>query len=326
MFPGEKILLDGQVHYSSLLPVWLQIEVPLAREFYFFAGGDVLSGDGGLLWRGKTTWSWELTAPKRGCYQVGPLNLITGDLLGFFQQKKVLAAVSWITVFPRIIPLNPLPVPLREFFGEQKAKNLVEDPVYPIATRDYRPGRPARHIHWKASLRYNILQEKVFESTSRTKIFLVIDVEQFQSSEDEESFEAALEVAASLAVLLDSRGSSIGLVSNGLTLLKKTAVLPLLRGETHLQLLLETLAALRMEAKKRLTGMLRQSYGLLKGSSCLYFAFQSGKETRETAEIFQQYNIPVVFIVKESSGEVLEKTGHRVLKLDEIHCGSGISG
>ena len=189
VFPGEKISLCGQMQNNSLLPIWLQIEVPLARGFFLSSGIDLLSGDGGLLWREKAAWKWELTAPKRGCYPVGPLSLITGDPLGFFQQKKETQPVSWIIVFPRLVALNPLPLSLEEFFGEQRGENPVEDPVYPVATRAYQTGRPARHIHWKASLRHNCLQEKVFDHTSRKKILLVIDARQFQKDEDEESFE-----------------------------------------------------------------------------------------------------------------------------------------
>jgi len=321
VFPGEKISLCGQMQNNSLLPIWLQIEVPLAQGFLLSSGVDFLSGDGGLLWREKATWKWELTAPKRSCYPVGPLGLITGDPMGFFQQKKELQPVSWITVFPRLVALNPLPLSLEEFFGEQRGNNPVEDPVYPVATREYQAGRPARHIHWKASLRHNCLQEKVFEHTARKKILLAIDARQFQKDEDEESFEAVLEVAASLAVQLSTRGSSIGLVSNAATFLERPSLLPLSRGEEHLQSFWEALAALRMEAEKPLAEVLRQSHDLFRGSLCLYFARQNGKEVEESAEILAFYKIPAVFIFTNSAGGVLEKTGHRIFQLCEI-CGS----
>lgn len=319
VFPGEKISLCGQMQNNSLLPIWLQIEVPLAQGFFLSSGIDLLSGDGGLLWREKAAWKWELTAPKRGCYPVGPFSLITGDPLGFFQQKKEIQPVSWIIVFPRIVALNPLPLSLEEFFGEKRGENPVEDPVYPVATRDYQTGRPARHIHWKASLRHNCLQEKVFDHTSRKKILLAIDARQFQKDEDEESFEAALEVAASLAVQLSTHGSSIGLVSNVATFLEKPSLLPLSRGEEHLQSFLEALAALRMEAEKPLAEILRQSQDLFRGSLCLYFARQSGKEVEESAEILMHYKIPAVFILRDPAAGVLEKTGHRVFQLNDIH-------
>ncbi len=319
VFPGEKILLNGQVQNTRLLPVWMRLEIPLAPGVFPHSGGDLLKGESGLLWREKITWNFELTAPKRGCYQIGPLSLITGDLLGFFQKRKVIIPAMWITVFPRLVSLHPLPVPLEEFFGKQGAKNLVEDPVYPVATRDYRSGRPARHINWKASLRHNSLQEKVFEPSSRKKILLAVDVEQFQHNENEESFETALEVAASLAVRMDFEGNSVGLVSNGLTFTGKPAVIPLLRGGVHLQSLLEALAALRMEACKTLAEMLRQAGDLFRGSSCLCFAYGSSKEIRETAEIFRQDKIPGVFILKDSGEDIFAGTGERIFLLDDIY-------
>ncbi len=325
VFPGEKILVDSQVQNSRLLPVWLQMEVPLSRGFSHSYGGDILSGESGLLWREKITWKWELTAPKRGCYMIGPPSLITGDLLGFFQRRKAIIPLSWITVFPRLVSLNPLPTPLEEFFGKQGAKNPIEDPVYPVATRDYRSGRPARHIHWKASLRHNRLQEKVFEPSSRKKILLAIDVEQFQRNEDEESFEAVLEVAATLAVRLNFQGSSFGLVSNGLMLHGNSAVLSLFRGELHLQSILEALAALQMEAQKTLAEILSQSCDMFRGCSCLYLSCQSGKGTHEAVEILKNYRIPSIFVFTTPGEDIPEGAGQRVFKLDEIYSGSEIS-
>ncbi len=320
-FPGEKILLRCRVESGSLLPIWLQTEIPLAQGFFIACGTNILSGDGGLMWREKMIWDWELAAPKRGFYRIGPLSLVTGDLLGFFQQRKEAMPALGLTVFPRLVPLRPLPLSLREFFGEQRGKSPIEDPVYPVATRDYRLGRPARHIHWKASLRHNRLQEKVFEHTLRKKILLAIDVEGFQKHEDKEGFEAALEAAASLAVQLDAEGCSTGIISNCRTFLPRDPSLPLSRGGEHLQSLLERLAILRLEAKEPLVGILRRSPDFFRDGMGLYFAYQGGREVLDSAEIFQQNNIPAVFVLKNFQDEYLEKTGHRVFNLQEIHGG-----
>jgi len=316
VFPGESITMYGEVSGSGLLPAWLQLDVPLP-EGILPAEGDVLYTQNGLLWREKLTWSWHLSARKRGCYNVGPLNLCGSDLLGFFQQNKEIEFSSHITVFPRIISLNPLPAPLEEFFGKHGANIPVVDTVYPIATRDYQPGRPARHIHWKASLRHNKLQERVFEPTSHRNILLAIDVEGFRESGDEKSFEDLLEVAATLAHQLYLGGNSFGLLSNGETLHRKSAVLPLLRGEAHLQTLLEGLAALQMDMSQSFASLLKQSHELFQGSSCFYLA--RGGKTGEISRILSLYRFTTIFILHEYGADTPEWIGKRVFKLDDIH-------
>ena len=326
VFPGESVKLEGEVKGSGLLPIWLQIGLPLAEGL--LPDGKVLSTEAnellysGLLWRERLPLDWSLTAKKRGWYKIGPLSLQSSDLLGFFQQKKVYELSSHLTVFPRIVSLNPLPVPFEEFFGDHSAKSLLEDPVYPIATRDYQPGRPARFINWKASLRHNRLQEKVFEPTQRRKILLAIDTGGFNQTEaeDAESFEALLEVAATLALRLDITGSSLGLLSNGLTLHGKPAVLPLLWGETHLMTMLETLAVMQMAESQGFAGLLRQSHEFTRGSSCFYFA-KGSDETKVLAELFNEYRIPVIFILQNPGVEMPEQMTGRVFKLDEVHGG-----
>jgi uncharacterized protein (DUF58 family) len=320
-FPGEKILLGCRLQNSSWLPIWLQIEIPLARGF-FNSGVSLLRGGGGLIWREKIAWEWELVAPGRGYHKVGPLNLISGDLLGFFQQKREAVPSLWLTVYPRIVNLRPLSVSMKEFFGDRKGKSPIEDPAYPVATRDYRLGSPARHIHWKATLRHNRLQEKVFEHTLRKKVFLAIDVEQFQKQADEEGFEAVLEVVASLVLQLHAQGCSTGLVSNGLSFLPGPVVLSLSRGEEHLQSLLQALALLRLETGKSMAGMFRGLPDFLRGSVGLCFAHHRGLEVEEFAEILQINKISAAFILNSSPGGHLEKTGHSIYNLEEIRGGA----
>ena len=340
VFPGEEIILEGEVKGSGFLPVWLRIEAPLAGGFSSAAGespsqkgaaakltgGDnTLSLEKRLFWRDGLTWNWNLTALKRGCYQVGPLNLESSDLLGFFQQKKVIRFSSYITVFPRIVSISRLPLPNEELFGRRGAAGPVVDPVYPVATRDYQPGRPARHIHWKASLRHNRLQERVFEPTSRKRIFLAIDVEELQKSGDENTFEAILEVAATLALRLNSEGTSLGLLVNGVTYPDRPVVLPFFRGEAHLQALLEGLAVLKMEKTQKFAELLEQSLELFRGGSCYYFSRGSGR-TGEIAALFSLYRIPVIYILgsngPDAAGFISQRMEKRVFLLEKIYGGS----
>ena len=75
--------------------------------------------------------------------------------------------------------LAPFNLPKRDFFGVPGGESPVNDPVYILGTSDYHYGRPSKYIHWKASARYQRLQEKVFDSSEQEKVLFLIDVGEF---------------------------------------------------------------------------------------------------------------------------------------------------
>jgi hypothetical protein len=170
------------------------------------------------------------------------------------------------------------------------------------------------------------LQEKVFEPTQRRKILLAIDTGGFCQAEagDEEGFEILLEVAAALALHLDMARCSLGLLSNGLTSPGKSAVLPLMWGETHLLAMLEAMAVMQMAESQGFAELLQQSHELFRGSSCFYFA-KGGDETKVLAEVFSAYRIPAIFVLDNLGVDMPEQMIGRVFELSEIHGGDGDS-
>ncbi|MEW5920024.1 MAG: DUF58 domain-containing protein [Bacillota bacterium] len=261
---------------------------------------ELVRGEGGLLWQQKACWRWELTVGQRGVYHVGPLRVAAGDLFGFYRQEKTFSRDLSVIVYPRLVPLNTVATPLRELFGAPGANSPVVDPVYPVATRDYQEGRPARHIHWKASARHGRLQEKLFEPSLQQKLLLLVDVEQFHREKAGEAFERTLEVVASLAVELERQGRTFGLVSNGTLNGEKgkelPAFLPPGRGFGQLLYLLEMLARLQMQPRHGMAGELLRSARPLRGVTCLYFTYDPVDVNDTVREYFSRFQVPVIYI------------------------------
>ena len=201
-----------------------------------------------------------------------------------------------VVVYPRLVPLKSPALPRRDFFGIPGAESPVEDPVYILGTRDYQHGRPAKYIHWKATARHHKLQEKIFEPTEQEKILLVVDVGQFAQHGAEEAFERVLETVASVAVLLDERGCSVGLVTNGRMTGGGPPIVPVTRNPQQLAALLEALARLRMEPARDLIDMMRLHLRLPWGISCLYFALEKDGTARLAREYFTQDGCPFCFL------------------------------
>ena len=279
LFPGEKLTLTAQVENRKALPVWTKVRIPLPSPF----GQGILEESRGLFWFQKVAWEWTLTAPCRGCHQIGPLLLGAGDLLGFFHRWREGLPGCHLIVYPRLIPIDDFPAPLRELLGTKGARGPVPDPTSLMGTRDYQHSRPARYIHWKASARHNRLQEKICEPTVQMKVMLLLDVEGF----DPDGFEAMLEVVASIAVRLDGEGIPLGFVTNGALAGDGRGILPIGRDSTPA--ILEALARLENKPIGSSWDCLTRCGPLPWGTTIIYFAHRlDGMPKTPIAAIVQE--------------------------------------
>lgn len=170
---------------------------------------------------GSRVISFRLTARRRGYYQVGPIRVRLGDAMNFFQGEREFRSKAWITVFPRVQPIESLPIPLSQPFGPVRTQeHAFEDPSNHAEIRPYVPGDNPRHIHWKTSARMGSLMTRQYELNATTQMMIFVDLNQGvqvgRTELDEPSTEeTAVEVAASLAALGLRRKIETGLVCHG---------------------------------------------------------------------------------------------------------------
>ena len=259
LFPGEIITLEAELENDKILPVWVRLE--LASPEYL-SPDEPLEGETRLLAREKRTRVWRLTARRRGVFPLGPARLFAGDLLGLHRRLKVFGGVREVIVFPRLLPLKRMDIPFREYFGIHASKGPVDDPAWYTGTRDYTGNRPARNIHWKASARLGVLQEKLYEPTSHRKVLFVLDFAGLAGEypgEPSRDFEPMIETTATLAAALMETGASFALVANTRLTGGGTPLLPMGRGPEHLGTFLEMLARIEPAAEGDLAVLLRES-------------------------------------------------------------------
>ncbi len=320
LFPGESFALCVSVANVKFLPVWLQISVPFEDAFDPAAGEMHFRSECGLLWYQQVRFNRQLVARRRGVYRVGPAQMRVGDLFGFFSREKRAAGDLYVIVYPRLVPLKRFSLPSRDFFGVPGARTPVKDPIYILGTRDYQHGRPARHIHWKASARHNRLQEKVFEPSQQKKVLLAVEVSQFEKASASENFERTLEVVGSLAVQSDQRNYALGFVTNGVVD-GGPSVLPVGRSPQQLSAILEILARLKMRADRRMIDIMHRALELPWGASCVHFACEQDEETQAIAQSFSHRKIPMIFVMcasRSPSGENGHTPGGKMYCLDEM--------
>jgi uncharacterized protein (DUF58 family) len=295
VFPGEKIILEINAENPRFLPMWFQVAFSLSDSLHTASGEEVLKKESGLLWYQRVRFSWALVPQRRGVYPLGPPQVRVGDLFGFFPAEKEAGDSLSVVVFPRLVPIEPFPIPKRDFFGVPGGKSPVQDPIYILGTRDYQGFQPAKYIHWKTSARHGRLQEKVFEPSEQEKVFIVVDVVQFQNQAAVEAFERTLEIVASLAVQLGRQGSAVGIATNGSIVGGGSNLLPIAANREQLPAILELLARLSMEARGNLLDILRGGLDMPWGVSCAWFCYKKDETALKAKEYFFHRRTPVVF-------------------------------
>lgn len=215
-FLNEPVAVQIALHNDKRWGIpWVEVNESIPPNLY---GGTPVQEAFSL--RGRTTHEvlYTVRSNRRGYYRLGPLQVQAGDLFGFSQRNWLFPA-DFLTVYPRIIPLERLRLPSRLPFGTVASKQrLFEDPARPQGIRAYRTGDSQRQIHWKASAHVGQLVVKTYEPaiSLETAILLNLDQEAYERRSRAVTVEWAIEVAASLAVHLVEQRQAIGLMTNGL--------------------------------------------------------------------------------------------------------------
>ena len=279
-FPGEAIDLVFELTNEKILPLsWLQIEeeLPYRLTKGKSPGAGPFSRDR-LRWatsisgRQRLRWKHQVVCRERGEYHLGPTRLRSGDLFGFFPREMLLPPLETVLIYPRIIPVERLALPVMGLSGERETRRSIhEDLSRTVGTREYFHGDPFKRINWKASARYGELRSRQYECTTNPSLLFLLDVETFfgNSSEIEDSFEFAISVIASLALRADQEKFSIGFMANSVPEIQ----IPVSSGHDHLLLLMETLARIKAETRLSLCVQLdKQSRFLPMGTRLVLLA------------------------------------------------------
>jgi uncharacterized protein (DUF58 family) len=239
VFAGEEFVLRFRVRNRKPLPVVVGLELSLPEGLALVEAPDVKGAALGPYERAEL--SRAVLALRRGVCRTGSAILSAGDMLGLHRRERTIGLEGEVVVFPRVFPIAEFEPPFRDYFGIHPSVGAIEDPAWYEGTREYSGQRPAKAIHWKASARLGILQEKIFEPTSQLKVVFLLDGGGFLASQDYQGLERALEVLASTASRFAEKGASFA-VAASLKVRDYPASIGFGRGSEHLGALLELLA------------------------------------------------------------------------------------
>lgn len=195
--------------------------------------------------------------------------MYSGDILGLADQAKLEAPPEYLTVFPKIVPLNEVNLPSRSPMGSLRHHQpTLEDPNRVRGKREYVAGDSLRRVDWKSTASAGRLQVKLFEPSISlaASIFLNLNAEDYHYKTRAPTIELAIVVAASLANWLIDKKQEVGLITNGNDPYDGHGGVQPLRprkGRSHLMRLLEILARIETVQGEPVPEHLRREMPLL---------------------------------------------------------------
>lgn len=192
---------------------------------------------------GSAVASYPLACRRRGHYLPGPVELVTGDPFGIFRVRLNFSGSNHLTVYPRLVVLDQLPIPPRQPYGPLRTRQRAfEDPSSPAEVRPLRPGDNPRRIHWRTSARLGRLHVVEYELTATTQVHIFLDLEAAAGGEARAGGprpeDTGVEVALAIAHYALRQGFSAGLVAHG----SERLAIPAGKGLRKFQEYLEALA------------------------------------------------------------------------------------
>lgn len=263
LFPGEEAVFAIELENNKMLPVFLSWNQPLPPELKVYPEKEfcgAISGRAFLGWSCKVVTTHKIKAIKRGYYTIPALHLRSSDVFGLFNKEISLEEGQKVFIYPSLLPLSDINLTPADLIGEQRDNRpFLPDPIMYAGLKEYMPDIPARFIHWKASARQDGLLAKIIEPSANLRICIAINAEAYiQPQPQEDLFEEALSIAASLALWADTSRIPFGLLANAPQKeLPTQIVVPLGGGFDQAKLVLESLARAELAVLGTLDELLR---------------------------------------------------------------------
>jgi uncharacterized protein (DUF58 family) len=313
-FLGERIKIDLHVQNKGRLPLpWLELRETLPVAL---AGPNSFQSVINLGPRAEANFEYSVEARKRGYYQIGPLSISTGDILGLSDSLQAENQAEHLVVYPKIIPFTSIEIPSHSPQGTLRhTRPLFEDPTRVFGKRGYISGDSLRSMDWKASASTGQLQVKLFEPSIALETFVILNLnaEDYYYRSRIDSAELAIVIAASISNWIVNKKQIVGMIVNGrdpLTADGKSQSIPPRKGKAHLMRLLETLARVEIIENSPLVPLIHQQrYQLAWGTTLIVITGRIGDEVLD--ELYQArrsgQNAVLILSGRDSSDEAIRR-------------------
>ncbi|GAB3265761.1 DUF58 domain-containing protein [Nocardioides dilutus] len=160
--------------------------------------------------------SYQVRSDVRGKFDIGPMTVRVVDPFGLIELARAFQTTVPLTVTPRTVPLSSIPLGgAWTGSGDNRPRAFATGSAEDVTVREYRQGDDLRRVHWRSSARMGELMVRREEQPwqSRATLFLDNRMRSHRGQGIASSLEAAVSVAASIAVHLTHRGFAVRLVT-----------------------------------------------------------------------------------------------------------------
>lgn len=163
----------------------------------------------------KTELSVTMTPLRRGYIRFAGAIIVRPDPFGLFRAFARTVAKDALLVLPRRYPVPKIQLPGSRRYqkGGVALASSVGDAQEFFSLRDYRPGDPLRHIHWRSWARLGEPVVKTYQDEYFVRHALILDT--FISTHESPVFEDAVSVAASFAYSIQQQDTLLDLMFVG---------------------------------------------------------------------------------------------------------------
>lgn len=235
-----------------------------------------------------------ITPLRRGVLRFEGVTVGMADPLGLFRGLRTFPIPQSLLILPKRYALPPITLPgYRKYQrgGVALASSVGESEEF-VSLRDYRPGDPVRHVHWRTWARLGRPVVKEFQDEFFVRHALVLDT--FGSLELSAVFEEAVSVAASFACTLQTQDSLLDLMFVG----AEAFCFTMGRGLAQVQQMLEVLAGVDLcpgRSFSSLHQLVLQHAGDLSG--CVVILIQLDQERIDFIRQLQALGVSVMTLI-----------------------------
>ena len=245
------------------------------------------------------------TPLKRGVARFKGLTLGCPDPFGIVHKLVSVKLEQSVLIIPKRYMIPPLALPgivKYQAGGVALASSVGESEEF-VALRDYRPGDPLRHIHWKSWAKTGKPIVKEYQDEFFVRHALILDT--FGDATLSPHFEEAVSVAASFACTLQDQDSLLDLLFVG----PKAYCFTIGRGLAHTDQMLEILATVSLcqsESFSALHQLVIDHGTNVSGCVCIFMKWDD--ERQQLVRYLQTLNVPVLVlvIVRDGEGKLLD--------------------
>ena len=184
----------SSAHSSTTTSVTVRVEIPALRA------------------RRSVAVPYELPTHRRGALRVGPLAITRRDPFGLWQARRPVGDAVTLLVEPRVHPIDPRRGGRARHLEGPLSDTAPRGTLTFHSLREYTPGDDIRRVHWRSSARTGTLMVREHVDTSLPSTVVVLDTR--ANRYRDESFEDAVDVAASVVASSQARGFPVRLVTS----------------------------------------------------------------------------------------------------------------